>query len=468
MLKQHARLIEAGLRLFDLLTVGVALWVASAVALALGFADPGKAPLVAHFPLLATVLLCWIAASSLSRLYAIYRTQPVITEILRLANSLALVGVGAAVAAPLWHDQTIPIAVLRLYPVSAFLLLLTGRFLIRWSARVARRRGFNTRRFAVVGQGAMAGEVMERFALHPEWGYTFAGYVLEEGAVAEEGSQVLGRLSEFGTLLQEQVLDVVVFAVPSDRLGAVQEAARLCEEQGITVQIFLDMLHGGPARLASGDVDGLPMLAYTSVPTDELALAFKRLFDVVISAAALLVLAPVLAGVALAIRRESPGPVLFRQRRVGLNGREFDLFKFRSMHLDAEAQLAKLMALNEASGPVFKMRHDPRVTRIGRFIRKTSIDEFPQFWNVLRGEMSIVGPRPPIPSEVRQYKRWQRRRLSVRPGITCTWQISGRSDISFERWMELDLQYIDTWSLMGDLQIFAKTIPAVLTSRGAR
>jgi lipopolysaccharide/colanic/teichoic acid biosynthesis glycosyltransferase len=138
------------------------------------------------------------------------------------------------------------------------------------------------------------------------------------------------------------------------------------------------------------------------------------------------------------------------------------------MHQDAEAQLASLRALNEVSGPVFKMRNDPRVTRIGRFIRRTSLDEFPQFWNVLRGEMSIVGPRPPLPAEVRQYQRWQRRRLSVRPGITCTWQISGRSEISFDRWMELDLEYIDTWTLVGDLQICARTIPAVLAGRGAR
>jgi lipopolysaccharide/colanic/teichoic acid biosynthesis glycosyltransferase len=153
---------------------------------------------------------------------------------------------------------------------------------------------------------------------------------------------------------------------------------------------------------------------------------------------------------------------------VGLNGREFWLLKFRSMHQDAEAQLAALRALNEASGPVFKMTHDPRVTRIGQLIRKASLDEFPQFWNVLRGEMSVVGPRPPIPSEVAQYQRWQRRRLSVKPGITCTWQISGRNDLDFDRWMELDLEYIDHWSLGRDLAIVIKTIPAVLSARGVR
>jgi exopolysaccharide biosynthesis polyprenyl glycosylphosphotransferase len=371
-------------------------------------------------------------------------------------------------AAPLWNDAAVVLGVLQFYPATAFLLLVAGRVLIRAAAGLARSQGYNTRRVAVVGQCHLAAEVVERFASHPEWGYDFAGYVLEDDAVAEEGSLVLGRLHDFDRLLQVEVLDEVVFAVPTERLTLVQDAARLCQEQGITVRIFVDILHGGLARLEASAADGLPMLAYSTVPTNELALAAKRVFDVVVSASVLLLLAPVLLGIAVAIRRESPGPIFFRQRRVGLNGREFDLFKFRSMHLDAEAQLAGLKALNEASGPVFKMRNDPRVTRIGRFIRRTSFDEFPQFWNVLRGEMSVVGPRPPIPDEVRQYQRWQRRRLSVRPGITCTWQISGRSDISFERWMKLDLEYIDNWSLLGDLQIFAKTIPAVLSARGAR
>jgi exopolysaccharide biosynthesis polyprenyl glycosylphosphotransferase len=461
-------MVESGLRLLDLLTLVAALWIANLGAAATGRASLSSNVLETHFPLLATVLLGWLAASTVVRLYTAYRTLPIFTEVLRLFQALAFAAFAAAMAAPLWNDAGVVLTVLQFYPATAFLLLVAGRVLIRAAAGVARSQGYNTRRVAVVGQGHLAAEVVERFATHPEWGYDFAGYVLEDDAVAEEGSLVLGRLHDFGRLLQEEVLDEVVFAVPTERLAVVQDAARLCQEQGITVRIFVDILHGGLARLEASGADGLPMLAYSSVPTNELALAAKRAFDVVVSASVLLLLTPVLLGIAVAIKRESPGPIFFRQRRVGLNGREFDLFKFRSMHVDAEAQLAGLQALNEASGPVFKMRNDPRVTRIGRFIRKTSFDEFPQFWNVLRGEMSVVGPRPPIPDEVRQYQRWQRRRLSVRPGITCTWQISGRSDISFERWMKLDLEYIDNWSLLGDLQIFAKTIPAVLTARGAR
>jgi len=178
--------------------------------------------------------------------------------------------------------------------------------------------------------------------------------------------------------------------------------------------------------------------------------------------------APAFAAIALAIKLESPGPVFFRQRRIGLNGREFWMWKFRSMCHDAEARRAELERHNEMDGPVFKMSQDPRVTRVGRLLRRTSLDEFPQFWNVLRGRMSVVGPRPPLPEEVRRYKRWQRRRLSVKPGLTCLWQVRGRNQLDFAEWMALDLHYIDTWSLWGDLKIVLMTIPAILMGRGAR
>jgi len=400
-------------------------------------------------------------------LYDRYRTQPLRRELFRLAKSMAVAGVAAGATGFLWRDTSIPRGLLGLYLGVAFLALVVFRLLVRRLSHAARRRGYNSRRVAVVGSGDLAEDVVERFASHPEWGYTFAGYILDDDAGSAEGAPVIGRLAELGALLENVVLDEVVFAVPGERFSRVKDSARLCEEQGIEVRICVDLHTGGIASIALGDIAGLPALSFSTVPQNDLSLAAKRAFDVAISAAVLLLLAPLLAAVALAIWLDSPGSVLFRQRRVGLNGREFWLYKFRSMHRDAEAKLQELVAGNEASGPVFKMRHDPRVTRVGRFIRKASLDEFPQFWNVLRGEMSIVGPRPPLPQEVRQYKRWQRRRLSVKPGITCEWQVSGRSNIDFDRWMALDLQYIDNWSLWNDMRICARTIPAVLLARGA-
>jgi exopolysaccharide biosynthesis polyprenyl glycosylphosphotransferase len=215
----------------------------------------------------------------------------------------------------------------------------------------------------------------------------------------------------------------------------------------------------------SRNTDGY--LHYLSTRPAPVQYALKRLIDIAASGAALAVLSPLLILTALAIKITSPGPVLFRQTRVGLHGAHFSLFKFRSMVTDAEKLKAKLMKMNEQSGPVFKMKHDPRITGIGRFIRKYSIDELPQLINILRGDMTIVGPRPALPSEVAQYKVWQRRRLSVRPGLTCYWQVGGRNAIGFEEWMRLDLRYVDHWSLSVDMRLILQTFPVVLAGRGA-
>jgi len=187
----------------------------------------------------------------------------------------------------------------------------------------------------------------------------------------------------------------------------------------------------------------------------------------VLSSVALAALLPLLACVAAAIKLTSKGPIFYTQTRVGLRGRLFGMYKFRSMVVDADRQLQQLITKNEQTGPVFKMRNDPRVTRIGRVIRKFSIDELPQLFNILKGDMSIVGPRPPVPSEVAQYKPWQRRRLSVRPGLTCFWQVQGRNEIGFDEWMLLDLQYVDQWSVAKDLELISRTVPVVVTGRGA-
>ncbi len=196
-------------------------------------------------------------------------------------------------------------------------------------------------------------------------------------------------------------------------------------------------------------------------------LGVKRLVDVLGAMLALLVLVPVLMAAAAAVKLTSPGPLLFSQRRTGKNGREFSFYKFRSMGLNAEAERDALLDLNECTGPIFKIREDPRLTPVGRFMRRASIDELPQLWNVLRGEMSLVGPRPPIPSEVETYSDWESQRLYVKPGITCIWQVSGRSELDFETWVGMDIEYIEGWSLWFDLELLAKTIPAVLSGRGA-
>ncbi|WP_242355661.1 sugar transferase [Anaeromyxobacter sp. SG64] len=468
MLKQRARAVAAGLRGLDLgllvLAFGLAYWVRSAL--------PGTLPdLYApdrYLAWVAAALLLWSPAAGASHVYAAYRTRSLGVEVLRLGRATVtlalLLGTGTFIA----HDHQLSRLLFGIWLATALVLFAASRVVLRTTARAVRRRGRNTRAFAVVGSGPLAVAMARRLGTRPEWGLRFCGYIVEPDGAVRRGAQVLGAIEDMGKILDLHVLDLVVVAVGRDRLRDVEEAIALCEEQGVPVKIALDLFPAIDAQLEIEELDGIPLLSLASGPQEVLPLLAKRAFDVVLSALGLLVLSPVLALVALAVRLDSPGPVLFRQRRVGLNGREFTLYKLRSMRVGAEDELHALRQHNEADGPVFKMRDDPRVTAVGRFIRRASLDELPQLWNVLRGEMSVVGPRPPLPEEVRRYERWQRRRLSMKPGITCTWQISGRSDLEFDRWMELDLAYIDGWSLWRDLRIVAQTIPAVLLRRGAR
>jgi exopolysaccharide biosynthesis polyprenyl glycosylphosphotransferase len=290
----------------------------------------------------------------------------------------------------------------------------------------------------------------------------------DETPQARLRAPVLGTVAELERVLKEKAVDEVYVATTGHaHSSGIQAAIGTCEKFGVPFALPISSFRMSRAKpvSAQGGSDGY--VHYSSVPHKPLQMAVKRLIDIVASAVALLVLSPLLVTVAILIKLTSRGPVLFRQQRTGLYGRAFSMLKFRSMVVDAEKLKELLMAKNEQTGPVFKMKNDPRITAIGRFIRKYSIDELPQLVNVLRGDMSIVGPRPPLPTEVLRYEAWQRRRLSVRPGLTCVWQVSGRNQISFEQWMLLDMQYIDHWSLVQDMQLILKTAPVVLTGRGA-
>ncbi len=279
---------------------------------------------------------------------------------------------------------------------------------------------------------------------------------------------VLGTVKDLENLFKERVVNEVYFATNADSHRAdVQDAIRRCEKFG--VPFALPACGYRFARATPAHEDAIPdgYVHYLSVRNKPVQRALKRLVDIAASFTALVILSPLLVATTLAIKLTSRGPVLFKQLRVGQHGRRFYMLKFRSMVQNAEQLKGQLMARNEQSGPVFKMKRDPRITSVGRFIRKYSIDELPQLINVLRGDMALVGPRPPIPSEVEKYEAWQRRRLSVRPGLTCVWQVSGRNEISFEEWMLLDMRYIDHWSLAQDIRLILKTLPVVLSGRGA-
>ncbi len=470
MLREYSRSLSTLLRLSDLVTLGAAWPIAHLAMRAFGWAPAGAG--FPEPPLLGTavVLFSWVGASSVMGLYGRQRREGLRHELAGLGKAVAAVALLALAVAVASRSAGSPVLDLGLVGFStAFLLLASSRVVLRLAANFVRRRNYNLRYFAVVGSGEQAEAVVEQVAEQAHWGYAFLGYVREPGAPAETGDAlVLGSLGDLPRLLGDHVIDEVIFTARRGRLDWMESAVQLCQEQGVLVRIVLDGFAGASSRLSVTEAGAHAMLTISSTPTSSLGLWAKRAFDLLASATALVLLSPVLIAVAVAIRRDSAGPVFFKQRRVGLNGREFDFYKFRSMRVGAEAELALLRASNEMDGPVFKMRLDPRITPVGRFLRKTSLDELPQFWNVLRGQMSLVGPRPPLPAEVRQYLPWQRRRLSVKPGITCTWQVSGRNEIDFEQWMRLDLAYIDGWSFWGDIGICLKTVPAVLFARGAR
>jgi exopolysaccharide biosynthesis polyprenyl glycosylphosphotransferase len=292
----------------------------------------------------------------------------------------------------------------------------------------------------------------------------FADEPIHDRLVAE----VLGTADDLEEVLKRHVVAEVFIAGNGDsQRAAMQQCIRVLERFGIPFALPACGFRFGRARPEYERAVADGYIHYLSVRHKPVQLAIKRLVDVAASSVALALLSPLMIVVAILIKLTSRGPILFKQQRVGRHGRPFHMLKFRSMVVNAEELKAKLMALNEQAGPVFKMKRDPRITPVGRFIRKYSVDELPQLINVLRGEMSLVGPRPPVPSEVARYEAWQRRRLSVRPGLTCVWQVSGRNEISFEEWMYLDMQYIDHWSLGQDFQLILKTVPVVLTGRGA-
>ena len=350
-----------------------------------------------------------------------------------------------------------------------FVLLAVTRLTLAWRSKRTGRDAANLRSVLIVGTGPQAVEVRAKLRAHEELGMRVVGHLLgpNPAPMAIDETQMLGTLADLKRIVEERVVDDVVFAIPVVESLTCEREIGWCEEVGVTVHLRADLVRTLFARMYPSDLDGTPMLTVSATPRQPAALLVKRVIDLFGSFVALTALSPVFLIAAILVKSTSRGPVFFAQTRSGLNGRTFTLYKFRSMYRDAEERRAALASRNEMSGPVFKIKDDPRVTPVGKWMRRFSIDELPQFWNVLAGDMSLVGPRPPIPEEVKKYERWQRRRLSMKPGITCLWQVSGRNAIDFNDWMKLDLAYIDTWSLRLDVQILLRTVPVVLTAKGA-
>lgn len=341
--------------------------------------------------------------------------------------------------------------------------IVVGRLIVLGVAARGLRKEGGLRRILIVGRGRGAEEFRQTVE-KAGWGLETVGLIAPT-ATAESGSEHIGTLDDLPRLLDEQSIDDVVISEAED-LATVQRVIHVCEEVGVAIHIPSRFFQPALSRPHLEPFFGIPMLTFSTTPYSPIALGIKRAADLIGGTVLLVLTLPLMALIAAGIKLTSPGPVFFAQRRAGLYGRPFMMIKFRSMIVGAEARLSELSRQNEADGPAFKMRDDPRVTPLGRRLRRYSLDELPQLWNVIRGDMSLIGPRPPLPKEVASYDRWQRRRLSMRPGLTCIWQVSDRRHSSFEKWMADDLAYIDNWSLWLDLKIALKTLPAVIRGTG--
>lgn len=439
---------------------------------------PGRSVLRAvptsrHLDLTALIVVVWLLALNLARTYddPPRRRKAALAQRLVRAVAMAtplLIFLMFALQIEEW--ATTSRSVVALFAVTSLGTLFVGRS-IMWELRARWLADRADHRLLVVGSADEAAPFIESLMRHAEWGLRVVGVVApkNEEVTSILGVRRLGNLDELPRILDDNAVDQVYMTGRAWSFDTLRQVADACEEVGVRFSMDANFLGLGISSAELNTFEGWSVLTFSSTPTPSGALLVKRWMDLSLSLFALIALSPLLLTVALLIKIGDGGPVLFTQERCGLYGRRFPMYKFRSMVVDAEKRLAELNANNEMGGPVFKMARDPRITRIGAFIRKFSIDELPQLLNIVRGEMSIVGPRPPIPSEVERYARWQMRRLSMRPGLTCIWQVSGRNQITdFDTWMKLDLQYIDNWSLFLDIKLIAKTFPVVLMGTGAR
>jgi exopolysaccharide biosynthesis polyprenyl glycosylphosphotransferase len=479
MLKQKWRLIARVVYLVDLGLTSLAFFAAFFIRdLLLPLFAPqrfptGLFPLAEYLKIYPVVLIIWSVLLFSYHTYHSHRTISLNKEMLTVFRIVAVGTVLLATLAYLLPLRQLSRAWFVLFAILSALLLVLEKIALRVMARYVRAKGLNYRTVLIVGTGRRAIDVARLVEDHKYWGYKILGFVSDGHRLPNGWGRfhVYGTVPELRRLLEDsqfpEVVDEIVFAVTRKKLDEMKQIFLLCEELGIRARVAMNFFQNRVARLEVEELEGIPFLTFTTTPSNETQLAAKRLLDVAVSLLLLALSAPIIVLAALAIKITSPGSVLFKQERMGLNGRIFTLYKFRTMIADAHERVGEVSHLNQMTGPVFKAKSDPRITAVGRILRKFSLDELPQLWNVLKGDMSLVGPRPPIPEEVRSYHRWQRRRLSMKPGLTCLWQVNGRNNIDFDRWMQLDLQYIDNWSPSLDLKILLRTIPAVLLGRGA-
>jgi len=426
---------------------------------------------IKYFNILPVILFSWWAALTSSGLYESFRRKRFFEIVWGIIKSAFFVIIAFSTLDFILKLEFISRSFILIFFLMSCLFLIAERLFIVYFFRWLRKKGYNYRNILIVGTGQRSENFIKLIHKHNEWGLHIIGLIDADKAMLDKvvsGEKVIGTLEDIPRILHEKAVDEVVFIVPRTWLSIIEKSLLACEIEGVKTNIAADFFNMNIARFISSDIEGMPLLSFQTTIGEEWQLLLKRIFDIIASLAGIILFAPLFIAIIIFIKAFSPGPAIFKQVRSGVNGRKFVMYKFRTMVNGAEKMKDSLNHLNEMNGPVFKIKKDPRVIRFGMFLRRSSMDELPQFFNVLKGDMSIVGPRPPLPSEVEKYEVWQRRRMSMKPGLTCLWQISGRNNVDFDRWMILDLDYIDKWSLGLDFKILLKTIPVVLFSIGAR
>ena len=420
------------------------------------------------FALVLTALL--LVAYRLGRVYHQPRSVSWLDEVYALFGSTTT-GIVIIMAITFWFQPLVYSRLMFLWAGVLIVTLLSGSRLIkRWVWGSLMRRGMGVDRMLIVGAGEVGRRLMRNIVAQPELGYRVIGFVDDD---PEKNRTDIGRFKALGEIdslprvVQEEGIDEVIITLHWIYHRRILGIMRQCERERVRARIVPDLFQLALSRVDIEDLGGITIIGVKEISITGWNLAFKRTSDIVLSLAVLVLLFPLMLLISVAIKLDSPGPVLFKQVRVGRDGRRFVFYKFRSMRQGAEEERPQLADLDETVGPIFKIRRDPRCTRLGRFLRRTSLDELPQLYNVLRGEMSLVGPRPAIPVEVEQYQEWHRKRLEVSPGMTGLWQVSGRSQLTFDEMCLLDIYYLENWSPLLDLKIALKTIPAVLAGTGA-
>ncbi|HEX6895703.1 MAG TPA: sugar transferase [Bryobacteraceae bacterium] len=466
MFSRHYRKVKAIFAITDVFLVSLAFLAAYQTRIRLPFDRVFFIDLPVAATLLVVSALCWVAIGYWFNVYEkLDSAHPRV--VLRDTFQQCLLGAVTVVIAEFLLRLDLSRFFVALFAVYAWILLCLFRLN---ASRVigAVRREFGAAHYVmVVGSGENARNLGVALEKSADYGIRLVGFLDDEpGKIRLADTYPRYALTDLPSLLRKQVIDEVIFAVDSSRLGAMEEVFLRCDEEGVRTRVVVDFFPHVNSQVYLDRLGATPLLTFSAAPHDEIRLLAKRVIDIALAAAALVLLFPFMILIALLIRVTSPGPAIFRQERCGLNGRRFIFYKFRSMCDNAEDLKSSVAHLSQKS-TAFKIPDDPRLTRLGRFLRKFSIDEWPQLWNVLKGDMSLVGPRPAVPEEVDQYQTWQRRRLRMRPGLTCLWAVKGRDALDFETWMKMDMQYIDNWSLALDWKIMLRTIPRVLSGKGA-